>query len=614
MGRNNGAAHKKTHAPRHRAKRGESSAPVVNCSEPIESNENQGLREDSQKSNEQSKAESACKTTAEEKADYFPRTLEFYPFAYALYNNYLDKHCWYCLSPSANLRRCKGCNRAMFCDQNCQTLGWKDHKAECRALKGSPTVPDIEVRLLGRIITRFKAIKNGNDKKDATFYLQRSSRRSIMDIWAHTDQIRNDEFAMKKFNDVYSRLVTFYGTKALLTKEEAFELHCRDYINRHAISDDGYLEEIGKGLYLDLCAYDHSCRPNTIYTCKGFVATLRALDLTVNLMDRTTTFYSYIDLLSTTQERRKLLRDTWYFDCQCVRCVDNDDHVLSSMFCPSCREKPERLCIFGESPYKNPVTQILTCPKCHIEVPKERVLEAVDAMRFIDRIVAKNEIQQMAKEQAFRFLKGIKDRFSKILPSVNVYMCKIIQLLIPLIDPTDSKTLLSLHLESEECVRFCFPPNHPAVAVHLSSIGLFYLRIGHPHRAELYLEMACDILKFTLGHTHPLTVDKLSILEEAHREVQEARRIMLDSSISFQIPATPLLTAVGSAETRGVESVIGDASLKETQHEEPSKQHADNVTGRESNKENNHKDEVTTPSNANGSSRGTVEKEQDLLH
>lgn len=40
---------------------------------------------------------------------------------------------------------------------------------------------------------------------------------------------------------------------------------------------------------------------------------------------------------STTQERRKLLRDTWYFDCQCVRCVDNDDHVLSSMFCPSCR-------------------------------------------------------------------------------------------------------------------------------------------------------------------------------------------------------------------------------------------------------------------------------------
>lgn len=72
--------------------------------------------------------------------------------------------------------------------------------------------------------------------------------------------------------------------------------------------------------------------------------------------------------------------------------------------------------------------------------------------------------------------------------------------------------------------------------------------------------------------------------------------------------------AVGSAETRGVESVIGDASLKETQHEEPSKQHADNVTGRESNKENNHKDEVTTPSNANGSSRGTVEKEQDLLH
>uniref|UniRef100_A0A915AVM7 MYND-type domain-containing protein n=2 Tax=Parascaris univalens TaxID=6257 RepID=A0A915AVM7_PARUN len=336
MGRNNGAPHKKTHAPRHRARRGESSAPVVQCSEPIESNENKEPREDSQKSNEQHKPESACKTAAEEKVNCFPGTLEFYPFAYALYNSHLDENCWYCLSPSANLRRCKGCNKAMFCDQNCQTLGWKDHKAECRALKSTPTVPDIEVRLLGRIITRFKDIKNGNDKKDATFYLQRSSRRSIMDIWAHTDQIRNDEFAMKKFNDVYSKLVAFYDSKALLTRDEAFELHCRDYINRHAISDDGYLEEIGKGLYLDLCAYDHSCRPNAIYTCKGFVATLRALDLTVNLLDRTTTFYSYIDLLSTTQERRKLLRDTWYFDCQCVRCVDNSDHMLSSMFCPNC--------------------------------------------------------------------------------------------------------------------------------------------------------------------------------------------------------------------------------------------------------------------------------------
>lgn len=52
--------------------------------------------------------------------------------------------------------------------------------------------------------------------------------------------MKSDEF----FSDVYSRLVTFYGTKALLTKEEAFELHCRDYINRHAISDDGYLEVV----------------------------------------------------------------------------------------------------------------------------------------------------------------------------------------------------------------------------------------------------------------------------------------------------------------------------------------------------------------------------------
>lgn len=80
----------------------------------------------------------------------------------------------------------------------------------------------------------------------------------------------------------------------------------------------------------------------------------------------------------------------WDFYCLIVWYTEN-----------SFKEKPERLCIFGESPYKNPVTQILTCPKCHIEVPKERVLEAVDAMRFIDRIVAKNEIQQVVLHVPF---------------------------------------------------------------------------------------------------------------------------------------------------------------------------------------------------------------------
>lgn len=106
----------------------------------------------------------------------------------------------------------------MFCDKNCQSLGWKDHKFECKGIKlNKGQVPDIEVRLLGRIVRRhkvkeifwrikkifLKAILCGLDKKDPDFYKDRQSKRKIMEIWAHTERIKNDEYAMRKFEGIF---------------------------------------------------------------------------------------------------------------------------------------------------------------------------------------------------------------------------------------------------------------------------------------------------------------------------------------------------------------------------------------------------------------------------
>lgn len=117
---------------------------------------------------------------------------------------------------------------------------------------------------------------------------------------------------MEKFDWIYRKLTDFYPLASLPDKDIVFELHCRDFINRHAISDRAYLKEIGKGLYLDLCAYDHSCRPNVIYTSHGIVATLRPLNSNVDLTDRKKTFYSYVDLLTSKQQRRKMLKGFYY--------------------------------------------------------------------------------------------------------------------------------------------------------------------------------------------------------------------------------------------------------------------------------------------------------------
>lgn len=46
---------------------------------------------------------------------------------------------------------------------------------------------------------QFQAILCGLDKKDPDFYNNRTSRRNIMDIWAHTKNIEKDEYAIRKF-------------------------------------------------------------------------------------------------------------------------------------------------------------------------------------------------------------------------------------------------------------------------------------------------------------------------------------------------------------------------------------------------------------------------------
>uniref|UniRef100_A0A183ETE6 TPR_REGION domain-containing protein n=1 Tax=Gongylonema pulchrum TaxID=637853 RepID=A0A183ETE6_9BILA len=99
-----------------------------------------------------------------------------------------------------------------------------------------------------------------------------------------------------------------------------------------------------------------------------------------------------------------------------------------------------------------------------------------------------------------------------------------------LVDASDSRQLLDLHLEAEECVRFCFPYNHPAVAVHYRSIATFFLRCGQPHRAQLYSRKACEIFRHALGTEHPMTVECETLLKNTQREVEEAKKLIFGNT------------------------------------------------------------------------------------
>lgn len=52
--------------------------------------------------------------------------------------------------------------------------------------------------------------------------------------------------------------------------------------------------------------------PNAVYWCDGIIAKLQKLNENVDLLNRNTTFISYIDLMKPKQERRNTLRVAWY--------------------------------------------------------------------------------------------------------------------------------------------------------------------------------------------------------------------------------------------------------------------------------------------------------------
>jgi len=116
--------------------------------------------------------------------------------------------------------------------------------------------------MLARIVNRHRLIeKKGKDCQNDDFWLNRTSRRKILEICDHAEDMRQDSYAMKKFEKIYMKMVEFYDKKYLLDKETVFQLHCRNFINRHGISDAAYLQEIAKGPYCNCKLFSSQCKP-----------------------------------------------------------------------------------------------------------------------------------------------------------------------------------------------------------------------------------------------------------------------------------------------------------------------------------------------------------------
>ncbi|CAD5220761.1 unnamed protein product [Bursaphelenchus xylophilus] len=430
----------------------------------------------------------------------YPR-ITFYPFAYALSEKFLDKACWYCLQLNVQLSYCTNCKVARFCSEKCEELAKKDHQPECRGYKKSKNkdYPNIEVRLLGRICSRYNMIKKGEDKaKD--FYLERTSKRSVMEIWAHEQDFAEHQDYTTQFMEIYDKLIRFYHKDDLPSKKDVFKLHCRDFINRHAICDKNYENEIGKGLYLDLCAYDHSCKPDTVFFSDGFKSILAGLHKTKDISDPNKSFYSYIDLLGTFDQRQKQLRDTWFFECKCERCLDPKDHILTSIKCQFCANRDVESTIIVQGALAPRKEGRLVCPNCDIIQEPFHIMECNYTIRDIGLFL--DNMDQIPEHEITAHFELFKQKGVYCLPKQNVYRARLLLQYASRISTNDEEKAM-LMWSVEDCLRHCFPQNHPGLSYFLKDLAFYCKQAGFfKDSVKYYVECLQGLERIFV--THPL--------------------------------------------------------------------------------------------------------------
>ncbi|XP_025241289.1 histone-lysine N-methyltransferase SMYD3 isoform X1 [Theropithecus gelada] len=262
------------------------------------------------------------------------------PLAYTVCKGSRGVVCDRCLLGKEKLMRCSQCRVAKYCSAKCQKKAWPDHKRECKCLKScKPRYPPDSVRLLGRVVFKLMDGTPSESEKLYSFYDLESNinkltedkkegLRQLVMTFQHfmREEIQDasqlppafdlfEAFAKRWDLAMLPRLVFNSWAPAILLPQP-HKVICNSFTICNA-----EMQEVGVGLYPSISLLNHSCDPNCSIVFNGPHLLLRAVrDIEVG--EELT--ICYLDMLMTSEERRKQLRDQYCFECDCFRCQTQD--------------------------------------------------------------------------------------------------------------------------------------------------------------------------------------------------------------------------------------------------------------------------------------------------
>ncbi|KAH9572654.1 hypothetical protein CY35_02G163000 [Sphagnum magellanicum] len=259
------------------------------------------------------------------------------PYVAVLDGNSQHKRCDRCFSLSSNLKRCSACKSVFYCCILCQKKEWLLHKYECQAtvklFKEKQRTLTSSLRLMLRLWIKRRLQAEGFIPKTPSDCYEIC--KELPTHMANTGEERLVLYAQM------ANLVQMMVDSDDVEIKEVTKDFCRFACNAHTICDEE-MRPLGTGLYPVISIINHSCSPNAVLHFDGKHAVVRALE---NINKGTEVTISYVELAASTRVRRLALKDQYYFDCDCVRCIGSEtqngsreDAFLEGYRCinPSC--------------------------------------------------------------------------------------------------------------------------------------------------------------------------------------------------------------------------------------------------------------------------------------
>ncbi|XP_078264966.1 histone-lysine N-methyltransferase SMYD1b isoform X2 [Rhinoraja longicauda] len=402
------------------------------------------------------------------KQDFWSGDVVFAEPAYAavVFDNLTHHVCHGCFKKQAKLQRCGQCKFAHYCDRTCQKAAWTDHKSECSAIRNHGKAPSESIRLASRILWRMR-------REGAVVPEDRLT--PIEDLQDHLDDLSEDEKQQLKLDvEVFQKY--WQPRTQELSMESISHIFGVINCNGFTISDQRGLQAVGVGLFPNLCLVNHDCWPNCTVILKNGKIELRAI-MHIEAGEELTV--SYVDFLSLSAERHKMLKEQYYFDCNCEHCQKGmKDDLMQAV-------KEED----GKKPPEETVEAVIEASKTTMEkVEKER--------------------EEGHWANVVKLCRACLKKQEPVLADTNLYKLKILSLV---------SEVLSYLQQFEEAADYAkqmvegyqklYHHNNAQLGMALMRAGVTHWHAGLIEPGHAMICQAYGIILVTHGSTHPISKD-----------------------------------------------------------------------------------------------------------